>query len=215
MTIPNELARIVTGSKAYGLDTDESDLDLVVVFAAPPETFLSLRGPAKDTVQKTSETLDLTVHELGKYVNLLLVGNPTALETVFVDEECVLVDSVIYNTIRAHRDKVVSKRSLAALRGFAKSQIGKELKPKAFRHATRLLLAGRELAETGHLQVTVRSPQFIMETETLKDPQSRLSTLLEDFERAAEATKLPDEPDVEFFEELVLEYRLNMISWSV
>lgn len=70
------LLECVSGSRAYGLDTEESDLDLKGVFYLPREQFYGLDYVA----QVSNETNDEVYYELGRFVELLVKNNPNMLE---------------------------------------------------------------------------------------------------------------------------------------
>lgn len=76
----------VCGSKAYGLDTPESDTDIHGVFVAPLEY---LADPLhKDFLE--SEGKDTVYWEIGKFMEMLRKGNPGALELLHSPPQCVL-----------------------------------------------------------------------------------------------------------------------------
>ena len=61
---PNVLLSGIVGSVAYGLDTEDSDVDRLGVFAAPTERLLGLHPPKPSVV---SSKPDATFHEAGKF----------------------------------------------------------------------------------------------------------------------------------------------------
>ncbi|MCI5057718.1 MAG: nucleotidyltransferase domain-containing protein [Flavobacteriales bacterium] len=76
----------VSGSKAYGLDTPQSDTDIKGVFVLPKDEFFGL-----DYVpQISNETNDIVYYELGRFVELLAVNNPNILELLNTPKEAIL-----------------------------------------------------------------------------------------------------------------------------
>lgn len=73
----------VVGSTAYGLDTADSDVDRLGLFAAPTVAFHGLHRP-----QESHVTIhpDATYHEAAKWIRLALGGNPTVTELVWLDQ---------------------------------------------------------------------------------------------------------------------------------
>ena len=70
------LLEAVSGSRAYGLATPESDTDIRGVFYLPRHVWYGL-----DYVpQVSNETNDVVYYELGRFVELLLSSNPNMLE---------------------------------------------------------------------------------------------------------------------------------------
>jgi predicted nucleotidyltransferase len=59
----------ITGSVAYGLDTEDSDEDVKGIYVAPTEAVLSLNKP-RETFDHTEP--DWTYHELGKFMSLAI-----------------------------------------------------------------------------------------------------------------------------------------------
>ena len=77
----------ITGSRAYGLDTSESDTDIRGVFILPKELYYSM-----DYVpQVANNTNDIVYYELKRYMELLSKNNPNILELLEVPDQCVLM----------------------------------------------------------------------------------------------------------------------------
>ncbi|WP_160051178.1 DNA polymerase beta superfamily protein [Nocardiopsis sp. FR26] len=156
----------VVGSTAYGLARPGSDVDRLGAFAAPTAAVLGLHKP-KDSIVSTRP--DTTLHEAGKLCGLLLGGNPTVTELLWLPED-------LYETVTPLGRELVDIRAafLCARRvhdsylGFARGQLARVSKalanpPKAgnqagsvaksARHMARLLHQGRELYTTGALTV--------------------------------------------------------------
>ncbi len=76
----------ITGSKAYGLDTAQSDTDIRGVFVLPKEMYYSLEY----TAQVANETNDIVYYELKKFMELLAKNNPNILEMLSVPGQFVL-----------------------------------------------------------------------------------------------------------------------------
>ena len=81
---PNVLLSGVVGSVAYGLDTEDSDVDRLGVFAAPTERLLGLHPPKPSIV---SSKPDATFHEAGKFASLALNVNPTITELMWLPDD--------------------------------------------------------------------------------------------------------------------------------
>ncbi len=77
---------VITGSKAYGLDTAKSDTDIRGVFILPKEKFYGM-----DYVEQVNnETNDIVYYELKRFMQLLAKNNPNILEMLSIPEQCVL-----------------------------------------------------------------------------------------------------------------------------
>lgn len=82
---PNVLLSGIVGSVAYGLDTEDSDIGRLGVFAAPTERLLGLHPPKPSIV---SSKPDATFHEAGKFAALALKVNPTITELMWLPRIC-------------------------------------------------------------------------------------------------------------------------------
>lgn len=154
----------VMGSKAYGLDTPESDEDLRSVFVARTRHVLSLEKP-KDTIQKNDP--DVVLQEVGKFISLALANNPTVLEMFFIEDYRVLTEEG--RLLVDNRDCFLSQRVRKTFGGYAIAQVKRlerradgtfasDLKgryAKHARHCFRLIQQGTELLSTGHITVKV------------------------------------------------------------
>lgn len=67
----------ITGSYAYGTNTDTSDIDLRGILSETPDELLGLYS--SDTYTDNKYT-DITLHPFRKAISLLMKGNPTMLE---------------------------------------------------------------------------------------------------------------------------------------
>ena len=113
------LFECISGSKAYGLDTPQSDTDLKGVFYLPLEQFYGLQY----IPQISNETNDETYYELGRFVELLLKNNPTVLEILATPDDCVLYRHPLMH--RLHIGLFLSKLCKDTFAGYAIAQIRK------------------------------------------------------------------------------------------
>jgi len=114
----------IRGSYAYGLNTATSDEDHGGVFICPKEMLYGLRSNYIEQV--ADEKGDTVFYEFGRWVELLLKSNPTALEGLFIPERCII--GKVHPMVQAiidHRDMFLSKKCFKTLTGYAVSQIGK------------------------------------------------------------------------------------------
>lgn len=159
----------IVGSTAYGLDTAESDVDRLGVFAHSTDAILGLYPP-KDSIVENDP--DRTLHEAKKYALLALACNPTVTELLWLS-------SYLYDTVTPRGADLIAIRSsfLSAKRvrdayfGYASSQFKRletrgdgsfssdtrKRTAKHARHLYRLLLQGYDLYTTGTLSVGLRA----------------------------------------------------------
>ena len=222
----------VTGSTAYGLAHADSDVDRQGIYTVPTETVLGLSF----TVQKASRVFtdpdDIQLHEIGKYVGLVLKGNPTVTELLFLDAYEVR-DPAIEPLFELRSSLLGAETVRNAYTGYAVAQARRlvnrqEAGQKGFnsdlakrtakhgRHCFRLLLQADELLRTGQITVDVsdhRDELFAVGELAESDPDAFLAR----FEaRVAEidamASVLPDQPDRAAAERFLVDFRLAELS---
>lgn len=114
----------IRGSHMYHLNIETSDQDVGGVFICPQEHLMGLRS--RYIEQIADEKNDTVFYEFGRWIELLLKSNPSALESLFAPKDCVIGEihpAVQY--IIDHRDMFLSKACIDTCYGFAKSQIYK------------------------------------------------------------------------------------------
>lgn len=82
-----QILKVLVGSRAHGLATDESDVDYRGVFVQPTEAVLSMLGHMKQTSwvegdreKETGRKQDDTAWEIGHFLHMATKCNPTVLE---------------------------------------------------------------------------------------------------------------------------------------
>jgi hypothetical protein len=113
------LFECVSGSKAYGLDTPQSDTDLKGVFYLPKDQFYGLEY----IPQISNKTNDEVYYELGRFVELLCKNNPNLLELLASPNECILYKHPLMDKL--YIDMFLSKLCKDTFAGYALTQIRK------------------------------------------------------------------------------------------
>ena len=112
------------GSHMYHLNVEGSDEDTGGVFICPHDMLYGLRSEYVEQV--ADEKNDTVFYEFGRWIELLLKSNPTALESLFAPEDCIIgpvhpaVQYVLDN-----KEMFLSKECFKTFYGYAVSQIGK------------------------------------------------------------------------------------------
>jgi uncharacterized protein len=109
----------VSGSRAYGTDLPTSDHDRKGVFALPQAAFFGLNY----VPQVANDSNDEVYYELGRWVELLLKNNPTALEILASPPDCVFVRSPVLAALRP--ELFLSKLCRQTFAEFAATQVRK------------------------------------------------------------------------------------------
>jgi uncharacterized protein len=113
------LFECLSGSRAYGLDTPESDTDLKGVYYMPKESFYGLGY----IPQISNETNDEVYYEIGRFVELLIKNNPNIIEILASPDDCILYKHPIMEQLTI--DMVLSKLCKDTFGGYALTQIKK------------------------------------------------------------------------------------------
>jgi catechol 2,3-dioxygenase-like lactoylglutathione lyase family enzyme len=208
--------RCIVGSRAYGLETETSDTDLRGIYLAPAELQWSLYGAPEQFEDNASQSC---YWELQKFLVMALKANPNILECLYSP----LVDKVtpIGERLLAIRDRFLSQMIFQTFNGYALSQFKKieqdlrnhgEVRWKHAMHLLRLLMTGTATLREGRVPVHVGPRR----DELLAVKRGELSwekvdawrqELHRDFEQALAETKLPERPDYEAANGLLVEAR--------
>jgi predicted nucleotidyltransferase len=198
--------RCIVGSRAYGLDTADSDTDRRGIYLPPAELHWSLYGVPE---QLENEATQEAYWEIQKFIILALKANPNVLECLYsplVETKTTLADELLQM-----RTIFLSRLVYQTYNGYVMSQFKKmqadlrnqgQVKWKHVMHLIRLLLSGIVVLREGYVPVRVdqHREQLLAirrgEIPWLEVERWRLS-LHREFEAACEQTKLADRPDYE------------------
>ena len=117
----NRLFECVTGSRAYGTDTPESDTDIRGIFVLPRERLFGL--PRSQVEQVSDDTNDETFYEIGRFVHLLSKNNPNILEMLYAEPELTRYRHPLMD--RIDTNLVLSKLCRDTFAGYAMTQVRK------------------------------------------------------------------------------------------
>ena len=210
--------RCVTGSRAYGLDEEESDTDVRGVFVAPPDLFWSLQG-APEYLEKGQ--MEEAYWEIRKFCVLALKANPNVLECLF--SPIVLASTPAGDELLTLQDAFLSRFVHQTFNGYVMSQFKKlerdlrvagEPKWKHVMHLIRLLLSGITLLSTGTMEVRVLEHRARLldirrgrvAWEEVEDWRLQLHG---QFDAALTTSPLPEMPDYQRVNQFLLDVRMN------
>lgn len=216
----------VTGSTAYGLNTKNSDVDIKGIYLLPTSEVLEIGFSIEHTTIDHVEP-DWCYHEVGKFMKLVMSGNPTVTELLYLDEYTqltpvgqLLIDNrsaflstkAIMNAYRGYafaQAKKLNNRTDQGLDGYDSSL--KNRFAKHTRHCFRLLMQARQLLETGTLSVKVTPEQrkylFAMGEKTADEVVNEFMRQDAEFDNIISV--LPDKPDIDTLNKLL--YKIRML----
>lgn len=213
------ILKALVGSRLYGLETEDSDYDYVGVFVRPTEEILAF-GNEEDTY--VSKNPDTTLHEVRKSMYLAYKCNPTVLEILYardyttltyegkllIDNRDMFLNNQVFKSYPGYayqQVKRLQKRESEGMIGFSPDVAGR--REKHARHIFRLFDQGRQLLETGILNPVVSNREELFEVGKLSTKE-----LVEKFEEEDAKFKtiksiLPDKPDFDRINRVLLEIR--------
>jgi uncharacterized protein len=214
------ILRCVVGSRAFGLATDESDIDRRGIYLPPAELQWALYGVPE---QLENETTQECYWELRKFLIFALKANPNILECLYTP----LVETAvpIAGELLTIREIFLSKLVYQTYNGYVMSQFKKleqdlrargEIKWKHAMHLIRLLMSGVTVLKEGFVPVDVSEHRnFLLsikrgEMEWDEVNRRRLD-LHKQFDDALVHTKLPERPDYEQANAFLIRARRTMV----
>lgn len=212
--------RCIVGSHAYGLASDESDVDRRGIYLPPAELHWSLASvPAQIERRDTDEVY----WELERFIRLGIKANPNILECLYTP--LVEVATPIAEELLGIRSSFLSQLIFRTYDHYVHEQFSKIERTKQTRdtfdrkdamHLIRLLLSGITIARDEFVPLRMDDfrdrllaiRQGDMEWEELN--KWRL-TLHKEFARLADQNTLPPKPDLKEINDFLVRARLEMV----
>jgi predicted nucleotidyltransferase len=223
----------VTGSFAYGTNTEQSDHDYKGICIPPKEYFLGLKSfneynsAGGKNFKNTKEDVDIAIIHISKFVKDAMVGVPNNIEMLFVRESDLLMKKEWVIPLLEHRHLFLSKSMKRKFGGYARAQI-ERLKTnlreqtgrvelvekhgydtKLFMHAARLLTSATEILETGTFSTYRPNRTFLLDCRNGKYALTEALSMLEELDdamnQAYDHSFLPENPDYQAINQLLME----------
>ncbi|MEM9215240.1 MAG: nucleotidyltransferase domain-containing protein [Cyanobacteria bacterium P01_F01_bin.150] len=212
--------RCVVGSRAYGLDTPESDTDIRGIYLPPADAHWSLYGiPEQLENDETQECY----WELQKFLVLVLKANPNVLECLYTP----LVEDVsaIAQELLDIREIFLSQLVYQTYNGYVLSQFKKmeqdlrsngTIRWKHAMHLIRLLLSGITVLKEGFVPVRIDGDRDqLLAVRNQELPWDEVNAwrldLQQQFDRAFAHTRLPKRPDYGKANAFLIRARSSMV----
>jgi predicted nucleotidyltransferase len=212
--------RCVVGSRAYGLDNDDSDTDRRGVYLAPADLQWSLFGAPEQFEDNATQSC---YWELQKFLTMALKANPNILECLYsplVEKMTPLGEELV-----AARKGFLSQMIFQTFNGYAMSQFKKieqdmrnhgDVRWKHAMHLLRLLLTGAATLREARVPVRVEAHRDrLLAVKRREVPWAEVDAwrkeLHRDFERALGETQLPERPNYEKANEFLIKARRQQV----
>jgi uncharacterized protein len=212
--------RVIIGSRAYGLDDENSDTDRRGIYLPPANLHWAMYGVPEQIENKANEEC---YWELQKFLVLALKANPNVLECLYspLVETC----SSIAAELLELRSIFLSQLIYQTYNSYVLSQFKKmeqdlrnhgEVRPKHAMHLIRLLLSGITILREGFVPVQVEQHRDALlaikyQKTTWEEVNAWRLRLHEEFDRAASQTQLPERPDYDRANDFLLRARRSVI----
>jgi len=223
---------ILYGSDAYGTTMQDSDNDIRGILLPTIDECLSMKE-LKD-VRIMNDEEDRVMYPIQKFFKLAVKSNPSVFEWLFVPKNCIKIMTPSGKLIRDNRTLFLSKELYHRFKGFAHSEFSSLTKltgktgakrkkqilkfgfsPKNAMNVIRLLEQGVELLETSYLTMPRPNVEFLKNIKkgkvSYKEIVNLFDELLKKLEVARDNSKLPDEPQFEKADRLLIKI-LKMFS---
>jgi predicted nucleotidyltransferase len=212
--------RCIVGSRAFGLDDENSDTDYRGIYLPPARLHWSLYGVPEQLENKDREEC---FWELQKFLILALKANPNILECL--NTPLVEYKNEIADELLSIKRIFFSKLVYQTYNGYVMSQFKRleqdlqargEIRWKHAMHLVRLILQGIEILKSSELNVRVSTDrERLLAVKRGEISWEALNVwrlnLHREFEKAFAETTLPDRPDYEKANEFLIDARRRMV----
>jgi predicted nucleotidyltransferase len=211
--------RCITGSRAYGLDSEESDTDYRGIYLPPADLHWSIFGvPEQIEIAENEECY----WEMEKFITLALKANPNILECLYTP--LVELMTPLAQELISMRAIFVSQLVFQTYNGYAMSQFKKmeadlrnhgNVKWKHAMHLIRLLLNGIQVLKEGTITVIVTEHRDRLLSiksggEQWESIDKWRLELNNEFEEEYKKTRLPARPDYNAANKFLIKARRSM-----
>lgn len=118
------IAIAMSGSHAYGMQTKDSDIDIMGIFLPPIDYILGVNRVDQIIINKEKDNVEGTMFSFSKWYNLMIQQNPNTLELLWHEKNnYIYQDNKYFNWLLENRKEFLSKKLKHSFGGYAFSQI--------------------------------------------------------------------------------------------
>ena len=235
------ILKAIVGSRCLGLETPESDTDIMGVCIEPIEDAYGLDAPFEQFVRtgpdEARDGPDLQIYGLRKFLRLALSGNPTILALLFMPEDMLLKCDARGAQLMDLAPFIVSRQAGKAFLGYMQAQrmrlTGERGQKRVNRpdlveqhgydtkyamHVLRLGIQGVELLNTGRLTLPMHPADrnylrgVRNGSQSLQAVLTKAGELEQELKHLLDNSPLPEQPDRALVEDWMLTMYFRM--WS-
>ena len=121
----NLIIKGITGSRLYGTETSDSDIDYVGVFIPSPEYMYGLKKCEQVILkEKNAQGVleEYTCYSLDKYITLAIANNPNILSLFFTPDDRLSYVNDFGRELLSNKHLFLSKKAYHTFRGYAHAQ---------------------------------------------------------------------------------------------
>jgi len=116
----------ITGSHAYGMQTDDSDHDIMALFLPPVEYIIGLKNVEQIVIKDEKEKVEGTLFDFRKWFKLMIQQNPNVLELLWHHESMyVYRDEDVWPELKLNKGLFLSKKLKHSFAGYAFAQLNR------------------------------------------------------------------------------------------
>lgn len=178
----NVCYEVITGSYAYGVSGNSSDMD-VYGFCVPPKHYIwphiagEILGFSKQNfvfnqfdkshIQDEKTEYDLNIYNIVKYFRLCADNNPNMIDTLFVPTRCVLYINQVGQIVRENRNHFLSKKCWHTFKGYAYAQLNRMNRKPEGKRLELVKKYGYDIKAAYHVVRLLDEVEQILETQIL------------------------------------------------
>lgn len=214
------------GSRSHNTEMPNSDEDFLAVYRAPTNQVLSLHPPPETVDNIEGQKPDFQAHEIRKFCQLLLKGNPGIIEMLFTEK--FIFATPEWLELKERRNDFLTQTAVRQYLGYAEGQLkklfahsgeaglhtkGGRYSEKWAYHLVRLLGDAKRIATGGEPIVWKEGEErdLLMKIRTGEMPQAEVERHARALLAEIDGMKpwgIPEEADESFLEAWLLNQRL-------